>query len=75
VIKAYLLVVPLLVEAYHVYSKCTKVIGQSIHVVFDQINNGLARISLFDEFQLTKYTNGEDEEAQDKSIIKMLLPI
>jgi len=32
------------------YSKCIKVIKESIHAVFDEVNNGLASTSLFDEF-------------------------
>jgi len=37
-------------KAYRVYNKHIKVIKESIHVVFDETNNALAIISLFDEF-------------------------
>ena len=53
-------------KAYRVYSKYTMVIKKSIHVVFDETNNGLASSSSFDEFQLSKYVDDEDEGTLDK---------
>jgi len=37
-------------KTYFVYNKCTNVIEKSIHVVFDETNNGLASTSSFDKF-------------------------
>ena len=53
-------------KAHHGYNKCTKVIKESIHVVFNKINNGLGSTSLFDGFQLSRYINDGDEGTQDK---------
>ena len=53
-------------KAYNVYNKCTKVIEESIHVIFHETNNGVANTSSFDEFHLNKSTYDEDEEAQYK---------
>jgi len=66
VMKAYILVICLLVKHFRVYNKWNKVIEKSIHVVFDKTNSDFAHISSFDEFHLIKYIDGEDEEAQDK---------
>jgi len=42
------------------YNECTKVIEESIHVIFDENKNYLANASLFDEFQLSTYADDED---------------
>ena len=52
-------------KAHRVYNKCIKVIEESIHFFYKTHNNH-SRTFSFDEFQLTKYTNDEDERAQDK---------
>ena len=54
-------------KAYRAHNKCTKVIEESIHVIFDETNNGLASSFSFDELQLRKYVDDEDEGALDKS--------
>ena len=37
-------------KSYHVYNKCIKVFEESISVIFDETNNGLASSSSFDDF-------------------------
>jgi len=54
------------IKAYRVHNKRTKIIKESIHVVFDETNNDLVSTSSFDEFQLSKYAYNKDEKAQDK---------
>ena len=43
-----------------------KAIEEIIHVVFDETNNGCGSKSSFNEFQLSKNTDEEDEGAQGK---------
>ena len=47
-------------------NKHTKVIRKSIHVVFEETDNGLTSTFSFDKFQLSKYADDEHEEAQEK---------
>jgi len=50
-------------KVYYVYNKCIKVLEEFIHIVFDETNNGLTNTSSFDEFQISKYIDDEDNGA------------
>jgi len=60
-------------KTYRVYNKCTMVAEEYIHVIFDKTNNGVTSTCSFDELQISKYIDDEDEGAQDNIITKMLL--
>jgi len=49
-------------KAYRVYNKQTKVIEESIHLIFDETNNGRASWPPFTEFQLSKDIVAEIDE-------------
>jgi len=53
-------------KTYCVYNKCTKIIEESIHIVFDESNDGRLSSSLFQELKLSRYDD-EEEEDDDKA--------
>ena len=48
-------------KAYRVYNKRTKIIEESIHVVFDESNDGKLSSS-FNEFKFNSHEDDEDED-------------
>ena len=54
-------------KVYRVYNKRTKVSEESVDVALDETNDAVASSSSFDELQLSKYVDDEDEGAVDKS--------
>ena len=64
--KIYFFVIFSFSKAYCVYNKCSKVIEEFIHVVFEETSHGYDSLSSFDGFQLSKYVDDEDEGVLDK---------
>ena len=65
--KVYLLVILRLVKPIIFnYNKQIKVIEESIHVMFDELNDCCASIYFFNEFELNKYIDDEDEGVEYK---------
>ena len=52
-----------------------KVNGESIHIIFNKTNDGLASSSSFDEFHLSKYVDDEDKWALDVGLVIKLVPV
>jgi len=47
-------------KAYHVYNKRTKIIEESIHIVFDESNDGELSPSSSQELKLSRYDDEEE---------------
>ena len=54
-------------KAYRVYNKHTRLIEESIHIVFDESNDGNISSSRFQELKLSRYDDEEEEEARAKA--------
>jgi len=48
-------------KIYRIYNKRTKNIEESIHVIFDESNNGVLSNSIVQNLNLTKHSNDEEE--------------
>lgn len=57
-------------KAYRVFNKRTKIIEESIHVVFDESNDGMPSTISFEELTLNKYNNDEEEILNNTPQIK-----
>ena len=48
-------------KAYRIYNKCTKTIEESIHVLFDESNDGVLSGSIVQGLHLNKHGDNEEE--------------
>jgi len=53
-------------KAYRIYKKRTKTIEESIHVIFDESNDGVLSVSIIQNLHLNKH--GDDEEDATKEV-------
>jgi len=67
--KAFLVSYSMHSKAYCVYSKHTRLIKESIHIVFNESNDGNTRSSFFQELRLNRYDNEEEEEEEARAKI------
>jgi len=54
-------------KAYRVYTKRSKIIEESIHVLFDESNDGRQSSSSFQELKLSTYDDEKEEEKRPKT--------
>jgi len=52
-------------KAYRIYNKCTKTIEESIHVIFDESNDGVLSGSIAQSLHLNNYGDDEEEAAKE----------
>ena len=52
-------------QAYRIYNKCTKSIEESIHVIFDESNDGVLSDSIVENLSLNKYSDHEEEASKE----------
>jgi len=52
-------------KAYRIYNKHTKTIEESIHVIFDESNDGVVSGSTVQDLHLNKYGDDEEEAAEE----------
>ena len=52
-------------KAYRIYNKCTKTIEESIHVIFDESNDGVLSGFIAQSLHLNKYGDDEEEAAKE----------
>jgi len=57
-------------KAYRVYNKCTQLIEESIHIVFDESNDGNISSSPFQELKLSRYDDDHEEEEEEEARAK-----
>ena len=53
-------------KAYRIYNKRTKTIEESIHVIFDESNDGVLSGSIVQDLHFNKY--GDDEEEAGEKV-------
>ena len=57
-------------KAYRIFNKRTKTIEESIHIIFDETNDGVFSGSTVHDLHLNKHGDGEEETTKEVIVLK-----